>query len=280
MDREVVLAILVALCCGAVLTAAGCCPTGRPVASSGRTLERRAWRRLWLPFGPALFVFAALCGWALVEPACAERVPTCLVWAALPFAGVVARAGWRALRSLIRPPDVAVATLGLLRPRIIVSPCIREALDDDALAAAVEHERAHARHLDPLRLWLAQFGSDLLWPWPAAAARFRCWRNALELARDEEARHSDIAGADLAVAILTLLRRGQRDASLSVPTLGGDESFVEERIGRLLRPLEADAPGSTGSAVWLVAASAGVVLAVFLGAELGERVVRALLTAF
>lgn len=76
MDRELVLAILVALLCGSALTAVAWCPSGVPEASSARSFERRAWRRLWLPFVPAVLVFAALCGWALVEPADAERVPS------------------------------------------------------------------------------------------------------------------------------------------------------------------------------------------------------------
>jgi len=280
MDRELVLAILVVLFCGSALTAAGWCPTGSPVASTGRALERRAWRRMWVPFAPAVLVFSALCGWALVEPARAERVPNCLLWAALPFAAVLARAAWRALRSLTSShQDLAVATAGFFRPRIVLSPRIAEALDEHALAAAFAHERTHARHRDPLRLWLAQLGSDLLWPWPTAHSRFLCWRGALELARDEEARLSGVAGPDLAAAILASLRFSRGDRSLSAATLGGNESFVEERIARLMRPLETEARQANKSVLWLLALAVGVVLAILLGTELGERVVGSLLAA-
>jgi hypothetical protein len=242
-------------------------------------LERRAWWRMWIPFGPAVLMFAALCGWALVEPARAERVPTCLLWAALPFAAVLARAAWRALRSLTSSHrDLPVATVGFFRPRIILSPRIAAALDEHALAAAFTHERAHARHRDPLRLWLAQLGSDFLWPWPTAYGRFLHWRQALELARDEEARLSGVAGPDLAAAILASFRCHQGDASLSAATLGGDASFVEERIARLMRPLETEAPQANKSARWLLALAVGIMLAVLLGTEFGERVVGTLLT--
>ena len=278
MDRELVLAVLVALLCGSALTAAGWWPSGPPVAAIGRALERRAWRCLWLPFGPAVLVFAALCGWALVEPACAERVPNGLLWGALPFAAVLARAAWRAVRSLTGSHrGSAVATVGLVWPRIIFAPRIVEALDEHAFAAALEHERAHARHRDPLRLWLAQLGSDLLWPWPAASLRLRCWRRALELARDEEARLRGVAGPDLAAAILASLRCNRGGASLSAATLGGDQSFVEERIARLMRPLEPEAPRANRSALWRLALAVGVLSAVLLGTEFGERVVRTLL---
>jgi Zn-dependent protease with chaperone function len=278
MDRELVLAILVALLCGSALTVAGWCPTGSPVAPSGRVLERRAWRRIWRPFVPAVLLFAALCGWGLVEPEQAERVPNYLLLGALPFGVVLVRAAWRALRSVTSvQPDLAIATVGLLRPRILLSPRIAAALDRPALAAAVEHERAHVRHWDPLRLWLAQLGSDLLWPWPTASARFLCWRQALELARDEEARLNGSAGPDLAAAILAALRLGRDGRSLSVATLGGDASFVGERIARLMQPLDTGAPRTKRRAVWLLAMAAGVVLAVLLGTEFGECVVRTLL---
>jgi hypothetical protein len=278
MDRELVLAILVALLCGSALTAAGWCPIGPPVASSARALERQAWRRIWLPFAPAALLLAALCGWALVEPERAERVPNCLLCGAVPFAAVLARAGWRALRSLRNARrEQAVATVGLLRPRIVLSARITAVLDEPALAAALAHERAHARHRDPLRLWLAQLGSDLLWPWPMAHARFACWRRALELARDEEARRSGIAGPDLAAAILASLRCCREGVPVSVATLRGDESLVEERIARLMRPLETEAPRVRRTALWPLALTVGVALAVLLGREFGERGVRTLL---
>jgi Zn-dependent protease with chaperone function len=280
MDRELVLAILVALLCGSALTAAGSCPTGSPSGSSGRALEQRAWWRMWLPFAPAVIVFAALCGWALVEPADAERVPNCLLLGAVPFAAVVVRATWRAVRSMVScHQDQAIATVGLMRPRIILSPRIAKALDEQALAAAFEHERAHARHRDPLRLWVAQLGSDLLWPWPAAHARFQCWRRALELARDEEARLCGVAGPDLAAAILAALRCSRADASLSAAALGGDEALVAERIARLMRPLETEAPPADERSFWRLALAAGITLAVLLGTEFGERAVRAFLGA-
>ena len=278
MDREIVLAILVALVCGSALTAAGWWPVGSPVAPSGRVLERRAWRRVWLPLVPAALLFAALCGWAIVEPAAAERVPNRLLLGALPFAAVLLRAAWRALRSgTSAHRSLAIGTVGLFRPRIILSPHIAARLDAPALAAAVAHERAHMRHWDPLRLWLAQLGSDLLWPWPAAEARFLRWRQALELARDEEARLSGIAGPDLAAAILSSVQLSRSDTSSSAASLSGDASFVKERIARLMQPLEPGTPQVNGSVVWLLGVAFGVLLAALLGTEFGERVVRSLL---
>ena len=273
MDRELVLAVLVVFLCGSTLTAAGWYPSGATEALSVRALERRTWQRLWLPFVPALLLLAALCGWASVEPEQSERVPSFLIVGALPFAALLLHAGGRALLSLRRvDQDQAMATIGLLRPRIVVSPEVVKTLDARALAAGLEHERAHARHRDPLRIWLAHFGTDLLLPWPVAASRLLCWRRALELARDEEARLAGVAGADLAAAVLAALRIGQKGAWSSVATLGGDTAFLEERIARLMEPIDPRSE-TPRRAFWPLAVIVGITSASFLGAHFGERVV-------
>jgi len=117
----------------------------------------------------------------------------------------------------------------------------------------------------------------LLWPWPTASARLLCWRRALELARDEEARLSGITGPDLAAAILAALRISGGGTSFSAATLGGEASFVAERIARLMRPLETEAPRAHQRALWRLALAVGVTLAVLLGTHFGERVVPTLL---
>jgi hypothetical protein len=276
MDRELVFAILAGALCGSALLASGWSRFREMPASSGRALERSAWRRMWLPFAPAAILFAALCGWVSVEPARAERTPFGLLLGAMPFAAVFARAVWRALGALALPrPALTAATIGFFRPRILLSDKIINTLDQRALAAALEHERAHARHRDPLRLWLAQVGTDLCWPSPAAAARLRWWRRTLELARDEEVRSTGVAGPDLAAAILGSLRLTQGRVPAGVATLG-DESFVKERVARLLQPLETEpGPGHKTMAIMLVVTVA-VLLAFLLGIQYGEGLVRSL----
>jgi len=276
MDRELVLAVLIALLCGVALVVSGSWWTGAADICGDSACEQRAWRCLWLPFLPAMLMLAALAGWALREPASAEPVPNRLLWCALPFAGIFARATWRALRSLrIRDEGLAAATVGLLHPRIVISPRMAAALDHDALAAALEHEKAHARHRDPLRLWLAQLGTDLLWPWPAAHSRLAYWKRVLEFARDDEARLRGASGPDLAAAILTSIRMTQANAPCGAATLGADEAFVKQRVERLLQPLLP--PPQTKPAVsWLLVAMTAISLAMLGGAAFGERAVQTL----
>jgi hypothetical protein len=281
MDRELVLAVLAALLGGGALTAGGRWPRAAADLPEDSSCERRAWRRVWLPFAPALITLGALAGWALKEPRDAERVPNPLLWAALPFVAILLRAAWRAGRSLAAAnEDYAAAAVGLIWPRIVVAPRIVEVLDDAALAAAVAHERAHVRHRDPMRLWLAQIATDLLWPWPTAACRLLSWRRALELARDDEARLAGAAGPDLAAAIVAALRLTRGAAPPAVATLGADEAFMKRRIERLLRPLEVPPPQLRWNTSWmLVGVVLGIGLAVMTGLMFGEQAVRTLFAA-
>jgi len=280
MDRELVFAILVAALCGGALIATGWWPDGPPPANSKQPAERRLWRRIWRPFGPAVFVFAMLCGWALAEPANAEPVPKALMLTAVPFALIFARAVWRATRSLaISHEHLTVATVGFFRPRVIVSPQYSDVVDKEALAAALAHERAHARHRDPLRLWLAQLATELLWPAPAAHARLQSWKRALEIARDDEARSQGAAGPDLAAAILTSLRLSQMSVAPVVAATLTEETFIKERITRLLHPLETEVPPERKLAPFLLVLSVAIPLAIVVGVKFGEKIIGSLLMA-
>jgi BlaR1 peptidase M56 len=277
MDRELVFAFLVAALCGGTLMAAGWWPTRTPLAARGQSAERKTWWQIWLPFGPAALMFAVLLGWALAEPANAEPVPKALMLTALPFALIFARTVWRAARSLtISRTHLTIATVGFFRPRIIVSPQFAEAIDKQALAAAMEHEGAHARHRDPLRLWLAQLATELLWPAPAATLRLQIWKRALEIARDDEARSRGAAGPDLAAAILASLRSTRVIPQVAAATLT-DATFIKERVTRLLQPLDFEGLPRRKMTPVLLLLSLGIPLAILLGIKFGEKLIGSLL---
>jgi len=198
--------------------------------------------------------------------------------ASVPFALLFGRAAIRAVWSLVRDEgDVVTATVGLLRPWVLFSPYLAKALDDRTIEAALEHERAHARHRDPLRIWLAQLATDLQWPWPQAQKRFRLWILALELARDEEARASGVYGSDLATAILAFARLGRQTILPANAALIGDPSTLKERISRLLEPLPLEPP-ETHTMTWTAVVVIPVLLgAIGFGSVFGEHIVRTLL---
>ena len=274
MERECLLSILVALLGGMMILACGWWPARNVGGASARRLERLRWQQIWLPLAPASVIAASLCGWALAEPdPTPERVSMLLILASVPFALLLGRAAIRAGWSLVRDDgDVVTATVGLVRPWILFSPYLAKALDDRTIEAALEHERAHARHRDPLRIWLAQLATDIQWPWPQARRRFGLWILALELARDEEARASGIDGSDLASAILASARLGRQAILPANAALIGDAATLKERISRLLEPLALDAT-PTHTTAWTAMVAVSVLLAaVRFGSGLGERV--------
>jgi hypothetical protein len=277
MDRELVLVAAVALACGpAIALSAWRRPRPGPRDAAR---EGTLWRETFRPLLPASLLVAGLLGWALAEPEPSdERIPAPALLVIVPFGFVCARALWRSARSALRAGEPGpAATVGLLRPRVVLSPAFRRSLDPEALVAALEHERAHARHRDPLRVWLAQLATDLQWPWPSAPPRFEDWREALELARDEEARRRGVDGAALATAILAAVHLEPSVAG-GCTRLGSDPRRLERRIRRLLAPLPSPAP-KAGCVPGLVLLP-GALLAVFVfGSVWGDVILHRVLGA-
>jgi hypothetical protein len=295
MERETLLSILIMLLGGVALQPFVWWPAAPPADLPPAELERRSWRRLWYPVIPTLLVAAWLCGWALQEPD-PVRDPLdrwVLLTAWLPFGLIFARAAARAAWSLLRKPvDCGVATIGLIQPQVVFSPFLARQLEEGVIHAALAHERAHARHRDPLRIWLAQLVTDLQWPWPFAGERLEAWLQALELARDDEARAHGTEGADLAAAVLASVRYLERNTEpharplvngtqLAHAQLIGDPGALRKRVLRLLAPLPRSLGGAAPGAARLE--RAGVLLislllaAIVLGVLYGERIVRPLL---
>jgi beta-lactamase regulating signal transducer with metallopeptidase domain len=156
---------------------------------------------------------------------------------------------------------------------VVISRELAKTLDAGELRAVEEHEAAHARHRDPLRILCMQFLADLQWPIPATTQRLVAWRRALEIARDEEARARGVDGDDLASAILKTVRiAGASRVSHSGCGLiePGD---LKDRIQRLLHPLPR-APRRR--IVFLPFVAVAVVAAALVGSTFGEAAVRAL----
>lgn len=252
MEREWLLSLLVVLLGGMTLQALAWIPAIDAHDTKDHELERKAWVRLWCPAVPALLIGAALGGWALTESdPVHDRLGALVLYAAwTPFAVIFGRAALRAVWALLRrTPDCGVSTIGLIQPETIFSPFLAKQLSDSEVRAALAHEQAHARHRDPLRIWLAQLLTDLQWPWPAAQRRLEAWLIALELARDEEARRRGTDGADLAAAVLASVRflqqlpteqRGHPSSSgtsYAHARLIGDSGALRDRVSRLLGSL-------------------------------------------
>jgi hypothetical protein len=280
VSRELVLATMVLVLCGAGAWLASWVPAaGEPDDRrelSGRQLEARAWRRIWLTLLPAGIALATMFGWALQEPGVTDErlLPTVIV-AVTPIGLLWLRCALRACVAVRVPRELPpIGTVGLWRPRVVVAGDLRDTLDPAAFAAALAHERVHVRHRDPLRIWLAQVVTDLQWPSPAARRRFDHWLTALELARDEEARLAGTAGADLAAAIVTVARMSWRPLGGAVAGLTGAETSLVSRVHRLLAPVPPDR--GRRSLVLPLVTFALLIASVAIGATYGDYVLRAM----
>lgn len=292
MDRETLLGILLLLLGGMALQPLAAMRDQHHRVDDPCIAERRAWRRLWLPMMPSAIIAAWLAGWALREPdPVHDRLaPWLLAAICFPFALIAARAVLRAVWALVREPAAhPVCTAGLLHPRIVFSPFLVASLEDPQVRAAWEHEQAHVRHRDPLRIWLGQFVTDLQWPWPGARERFDHWVEVLEQARDDEARRHGVSGVDLAAAVVVTLKYSSRDRPgqatvrprlLVDAALGGDPKVLERRIMRLLAAREsADPliPPGPHRASLPLAVACTLLAALLLGALYGESVLHPML---
>jgi BlaR1 peptidase M56 len=279
MDREWLLALLIAAGAGVALQAGEVWPDARMNVSSAFGLERDCWMRIWRPAVPAVLVAAWLCGWAVVEPdPVPERVSKLFILSGALFALLFLRAAVRAIWSILpSADDRGMATVGLIRPSIRASRTFAESLDEPALEAAFEHERAHARHRDPLRIWLVQFVTDLQWPSPRASHRFHQWLAALELARDEEAREFGANGSDLAKAILASIRLLKPATISPKAALLDDQTFLKERIARLLRPLDDQPQPHFAPRIVATLLAPAFLSAMIFGVLFGESVMHRLL---
>ena len=276
MEREGVLTVFSLVLCGPLCALGGFLvrPTGA-LASSGRSAETAAWRRLWLPLVPAFAALALTLGWAMHEPDASDAVLVpALLGVALPGAILLGRAVARAVRALWPQQPPLAATVGLLRPRVVIARELRDVLASDELAAVEAHELAHVRHRDPLRIWIGQIAADLQWPARTAQLRFRQWLHALELARDEEAREAGADGAALAAAVVDVARRAGTPARCGAH-LVGPADLLRDRIARLLAPLTSWRARSAAPRLLLAIAVVGLLLAAMgLGFWCGDALLR------
>lgn len=294
MERESLVTLLIMILGGLAMQLLAAWPAIERGDATSPVLERNAWRALCRPVAPFVVICAWLIGWALVEPdPVTDRLnPLVIVSVWLPFGLLFARAGARAAWALLRePPECAVSTVGFLQPQVVFSPYLARRLEEPVVRAAMAHERAHARHRDPLRIWLAQLITDLQWPWPQAQQRLDAWLAALELARDEEARREGVEGTDLAAAVLASVRfLGERSVGERLALGGtqfvharliGNEHTLQYRVSRLLSPLRPDADASPRTRLrmprWAAVLIPLLLAAMLLGVAYGDWIMRPLL---
>jgi Zn-dependent protease with chaperone function len=193
--------------------------------------------------------------------------------AGIVFARVVAAqfATWRAVVALVRtsgkieggliPSNIPLSvTAGLFRPLVLVSTGLRERLRPDVLAVVLEHERAHARRRDPLRLVAAALLSA--GHLPGTRRLLLCdLALACEQAADDEAAKAVGDRVRVAEAIVTVERVMGSSRSGLAAAMGMDGASTVARIEGLLQDPPSSTPTLLRGLLWGVAAVAAVLLA-------------------
>ena len=128
-----------------------------------------------------------------------------------------------------------MALVGVLRPRLLITRPVLEALNDEELRAASAHELGHWRALDNLKRLAMRAAPDLLSATDAARAIERRWAAASEHAADRFAGESGPARCALASALVKVARLTPPAVSIAEPISalveGGD---IPSRVRRLL----------------------------------------------
>src|SRR5262249_34689178 len=141
-----------------------------------------------------------------------------------------------------------MALVGVLRPTLLITRGVVEALTREELRAAVAHELGHFRARDNLKRLAMRAAPDLLGMTPAAAAIETRWAWAAEHAADNRACDSEQARCALASALVKIARLTPPRTPLAQPisTLvdGGE---IASRVQRLLSgPSTARCSGGAG----------------------------------
>jgi len=134
---------------------------------------------------------------------------------------------------------------GILRPKLIVSRSVADALNRDQLAAAIRHERAHQRSADNLKRLLLLLAPDALPFLRGFAAVERAWLRFTEWSADDRTVSADAAcSLSLAEALVRVARLGAAaPASPLMSHFVAASVDISVRVNRLLSPtIEAAAP--------------------------------------
>jgi hypothetical protein len=152
-------------------------------------------------------------------------------------------------------PQTALALVGVLRQRIVVSEPVKNNLSAEQLAMALCHEQAHADSRDNLKRLLILLAPGTF---PGFSSLERNWKRFAEWAADDRAVAGDPdRSISLAAALVRVARLGLAgEPSPLVTSFLASENDLEARVDRLLNP----APVRDFGAVAAITVSAFAVL--------------------
>jgi len=137
------------------------------------------------------------------------------------------------------------AVVGVIRPRLFIAEQVLTALDENEVAAVVEHELGHISAMDNLKRLTMQLCSDVLVA-PIGRPLDKAWSEASEAAADEFAagRGDRSRALDLAAALIKIARIIPDVPVPKMPAVSFAHEFIGEsltaRVRRLLQLAEQD----------------------------------------
>jgi hypothetical protein len=233
-------------------------------------------------FGITITAFALVAVALLATAACrgmsALRDAAARSRAWLKHATPMALAGAPAPAYCLDAGGAAMTLVGVIRPKLLVTRPLIEALTAEELRAAIEHEAGHLSSWDNLKRLAMRATPDALSLLPANRRLEHGWALAAEHAADARAARDSSAGLALASALVKvarmtpvstaprLPRRGPRAdrplGSLASPLVGGEA--IASRVERLMDGCgDRPSPLTTRLTCWT--AAAGTLLAIAAG---------------
>ncbi|PWW07312.1 BlaR1 peptidase M56 [Paenibacillus cellulosilyticus] len=128
--------------------------------------------------------------------------------------------------------DSIAMTIGLFRPRIVLSTGLIAALSETELQAVIAHEKFHLKRRHPLAVFLLSLIGIALWYIPIYNWFIKKYKVLIELMADRYAVQATGGAADLSSALLVLLKRGQASTVVL-----GSASFADNAINLRLKQL-------------------------------------------
>lgn len=147
---------------------------------------------------------------------------------------------------VLESPSPVLAMSGLLRPRLVISRAVLDALSSEELDAALRHERAHQASRDNFKRLLFLFAPDFF-PFTRTLSEIELhWSRFIEWAADDDAAAGDSHRAvSLAAALVRVARLGpSRGLPVLSTSLLACNHDLSARVDRLLQPATARQPRS------------------------------------
>jgi len=140
---------------------------------------------------------------------------------------------WKKTQLLLQPNEgvAPLVLIGVLEPKVLISPKAASLLSDDELEVAIRHELGHIRSRDNLKKMIMHG-----LPFPGMASLDLAWQEATEFAADDAAVSNRCEAVDLAAALLKVAELiPLQEPPVFTTALVNPSAIVEHRVQHLLQ---------------------------------------------